>query len=226
MPRAPEYDVITNLDSQTAATSLPGLVLRWLVRLLLSWEVFVVASATCASGVILSDDFAKSRPRYLQSTASATPRRYFASTSAYFSSYCPDLQPIELFWAAGKNWARENNTDHSRTLEKTVAHLRAGWHTRNGKGAKCDRLVAKSIEKANERVAYGEFLSGAVEGGLVVSGEVDLEVGVDLIGRATRALCKRALERGALDEDEDDSALHGDDGASDDDDDDDDDGEF
>ena len=40
--------------------------------------------------------------------------------------YCPDLQPIELFWAAGKNWARENNTDHSRTLEKTVAHLRAG----------------------------------------------------------------------------------------------------
>ena len=138
--------------------------------------------------------------------------------------YCPDLQPIELFWAAGKNWARENNTDHSRTLEKTVAHLRAGWHTRNGKGAKCDRLVAKSIEKANERVAYDEFLSGTVEGGLVVSGEVDLEIGVDLIGRATRALCKRALERGALDEDEDDSALHGDDGASDDDDDDDDDG--
>ena len=69
-------------------------------------------------------------------------------------------------------------------------------------------------------------MSGAVEGGLVVSREVDLEVGVDLIGRATRALCKRALERGALDEDEDDSALHGDDGASDDDDDDDDGSEF
>ena len=89
VPRVPEYDVITNFDSKTAATSLPGLVLRWLVQLLLSWEVFVVASATCASGVILSDDFAKSRPRYLQSTASATPRRYFASTSAYFSSMDP-----------------------------------------------------------------------------------------------------------------------------------------
>ena len=86
VPRAPEYDVITNLDSQTAATSLQVLVLRWLPPQLPSWEVFVVASATCALGVIFSGDFAESRPRYLQSTASATPRRYFASTSAYFSS--------------------------------------------------------------------------------------------------------------------------------------------
>jgi hypothetical protein len=52
VPRAPEYDVITNLDSQTAATSLQVLVLRWLPPQLLSWEVFVVASATCALGVI------------------------------------------------------------------------------------------------------------------------------------------------------------------------------
>ena len=66
-----EYDAIMNLDSQPAryfvaisCTSVAG-------RLLFSWDFFVAASATCVLGVILPDDFAKSSPRYLQST----PRR-------------------------------------------------------------------------------------------------------------------------------------------------------
>ena len=41
--------LFTNLDSQPAATSLPGWVLRWLVRLLYSWEVFVVRVRVAAS---------------------------------------------------------------------------------------------------------------------------------------------------------------------------------
>ena len=41
--------------------------------------------------------------------------------------YCADLQPIELFWAAGLNYARQK---HERacgaSLEKVVANLREG----------------------------------------------------------------------------------------------------
>ena len=120
---------------------------------------------------------------------------------------------------------RERTTLITRARSRTRSRT-CGLDSTPAMGRVSSVIAAKSIKKANERAAYDEFLSGTVEGGLVVSGEVDLEVGVDLIGRATRALCKPALERGALDEDEDDSALHGDDGASDDDDDDDDDGGF
>ena len=80
---------------------MPVLVLRWLVRLLLSWEVFMVASATCASGGIFSGDFAKSRPRYLQSTASATPRRYFASPRPTFLRSVSGGKVIGLLLRAG-----------------------------------------------------------------------------------------------------------------------------
>lgn len=41
--------------------------------------------------------------------------------------YSPDLQPIELFWAAGKNHAQslvKNNT----TMKETIEYLCEGWY--------------------------------------------------------------------------------------------------
>lgn len=41
--------------------------------------------------------------------------------------YCAKLQPIELFWAAGKNYAAENCWN-GRTMKQTVQLLREGWY--------------------------------------------------------------------------------------------------
>ena len=41
--------------------------------------------------------------------------------------YCPDLQPIELFWAAGKNHAAEKSYTDIK-MKETVANLREGWY--------------------------------------------------------------------------------------------------
>lgn len=41
--------------------------------------------------------------------------------------YCPQLQPIELFWAAGKNFVSYCHYG-GRTMRDTVDHLRWGWY--------------------------------------------------------------------------------------------------
>ena len=41
--------------------------------------------------------------------------------------YCPHLQPIELFWAAGKNHAASMNFADT-TMYDTVKYLRDGWY--------------------------------------------------------------------------------------------------
>jgi hypothetical protein len=41
--------------------------------------------------------------------------------------HCPDLQPIELWWAAGKNYAAWMHFDGCK-MKDAVSHLRAGWH--------------------------------------------------------------------------------------------------
>jgi hypothetical protein len=41
--------------------------------------------------------------------------------------YCPELQPIELFWAAGKNHAALMYFS-KRTMKETVSHVREGWY--------------------------------------------------------------------------------------------------
>ena len=117
--------------------------------------------------------------------------------------YCPDLQPIELFWAAGKNHARAQHPGHTRDLDAVATDLRIGWYGDGGdkRAVKCDGLVRTAIAKANQRVAADEFLSGTVDGedGLTVSDECELEIGVDSIGRATRTMSRRAAQGGAED---------------------------
>jgi len=56
--------------------------------------------------------------------------------------YCPELQPIELFWAAGKNHAA-NMFFSKRTMKGTVNHLREGWHG-NGETYPVDHLYRKA----------------------------------------------------------------------------------
>ena len=41
--------------------------------------------------------------------------------------YCPDLQPIETFWAVGKNHVADKYYD-GRSMIETVADLREGWY--------------------------------------------------------------------------------------------------
>ena len=115
--------------------------------------------------------------------------------------YCPDLQPIELWWAAGKNYARWCHPGHTRDLKTVVRDLRYGWY---GDGDEMEPanfagMVATAIKKANERVAADEFLSGTVDGGLTASDECELVLGVDAIGRATRTMCRRAGQGGIED---------------------------
>ena len=106
--------------------------------------------------------------------------------------YCPDLQPIELFWAAGKNWARYLNTDHRRSIEKCIQDLRAGWYG-DGSGKKpadCDALVKHSLKKANKRVGTDDQLDGKIEDGLSARDGCELLLGVDEMGRATKLMMR------------------------------------
>ena len=74
--------------------------------------------------------------------------------------YCPDLQPIEMFWSAGKQYAA-NRFSVGRTMKETIKHLRQGWY---GTGEEyednsilkrgpvdCLKLVEHSIKKANTK---------------------------------------------------------------------------
>jgi len=54
-------------------------------------------------------------------------------------------------------------------------------------------MVRTSLKYANSRVVLDEFLTGAIESGLVMSGDCELELGTDTIRRVTRVMCRRAL---------------------------------
>ena len=91
--------------------------------------------------------------------------------------YCPDLQPIELFWAAGKNHAALHFSQ-GRTMKDTVKHLREGWYgTRDvlpteislfKKPCDCDKLYRHALKMAETKfVPICDGISGAI-GSLVV----------------------------------------------------------
>mmetsp|Transcript_21520 Transcript_21520/g.44287 ORF Transcript_21520/g.44287 Transcript_21520/m.44287 type:complete len:705 (+) Transcript_21520:260-2374(+) len=107
--------------------------------------------------------------------------------------YCPDVQPIELYWAAGKGNVSRNYY-HGRKVKATIEDLRDGWYGNkykdaNGawylrtpededpdlveeiKPADCGALVRHAIKCANDRVAKIPGLSGAVDGELLVDPE-------------------------------------------------------
>ena len=145
--------------------------------------------------------------------------------------YCADLQPIELFWAAGKNFARSRYSQGA-PLHEVVKNLREGWYGVPGAEGKnivnCNGMIETAIKKANERVALDEFLSGTVEGGITATEDCDILLGVDAIGRCTRMMCHRAFAA-TVDDEAPAEPARGDEargeGARDDDDDDDDENE-
>jgi transposase len=93
--------------------------------------------------------------------------------------YCPDLQPIKLFWAAGKNHAALYSF-LGRTMKETVSHLREGWygnewdlpigHSRRKYPVNCYKLFLTSLEyAATKSVPLCKGISGTI-GNLVVDG--------------------------------------------------------
>ena len=90
--------------------------------------------------------------------------------------YSPDLQPIELFWANGKNFVASNYFE-GRNLQQCLEYLRIGWYggeykqdhngeQRTREACSCLKLVQHCIERANVRVAADGGLGGTVDGGL------------------------------------------------------------
>jgi hypothetical protein len=101
--------------------------------------------------------------------------------------YSPDLQPIELFWAAGKNHAAEMNYS-GITMNEVVDNLHHGWYGNEHvtpendenadpdnnwmfikkKPVDCFKLFMTAIKKANEKfIPLCDGLSGTI-GDLVV----------------------------------------------------------
>ena len=74
--------------------------------------------------------------------------------------YTPDLQPIETFWAIGKNRVAANFYS-GRTMKTTVEQLREGWYGNEEiehksiftsvKPANCESIYKKTITVANKR---------------------------------------------------------------------------
>jgi hypothetical protein len=93
--------------------------------------------------------------------------------------YCPDLQPIELFWAAGKSHAALYYFP-GRTMKETMSHRREGWygnewdlpigHSRRKCPVNCYKLFLTSFEYAATKFEpLCEGISGTI-GNLVVDG--------------------------------------------------------
>jgi transposase len=110
--------------------------------------------------------------------------------------YCPELQPIEMFWAAGKNHAALMFYD-KRTMKEMVSHVREGW---NGNGetypvgdlyrkapVDCEKLYQESIKAAATKfIPLCEGISGTI-GALTIDptyqdDEVDIPIDALVLG--------------------------------------------
>lgn len=87
--------------------------------------------------------------------------------------YCPDFQPIELFWGDAKNYVASTWKGRTRTMQDAVNWLRRGWYggeavddQERRPPVNCRALVDHSIKKVNEAICRDEILSGSVQGGL------------------------------------------------------------
>jgi hypothetical protein len=127
--------------------------------------------------------------------------------------YCPDLQPIELFWAAGKNHAGFHH-ENDRKMKECIKHLREGWWG-NGYGedgkqpddpeykapVDCNKLFNTAIKHANNKfIPLCPGISGTI-GNLTVDPDYQDE-GVDFpIDAFVIDLTKDADEGDLIDDD-------------------------
>jgi hypothetical protein len=101
--------------------------------------------------------------------------------------HTPDLQPIELFWAAGKKHAASMAFSGNK-IKETINHLREGWysnhqlfnesnkdaiimsnyHIQSKQPVKCCKLYSKAIKMANKKfIPMCNGITGTI-GSLVV----------------------------------------------------------
>jgi hypothetical protein len=121
--------------------------------------------------------------------------------------YCPELQPIELFWGAGKNYAADHYWN-GRTMKETVQLVREGWHgnsslwgespdtadyfkddemdrlRRKCAGVDCAKLVATSIKYANDKfIKIAGGLDGTIDNLIIEEGYVcdTVDMPIDMV---------------------------------------------
>ncbi len=97
--------------------------------------------------------------------------------------YSPTLQPIEEFWAAGKNYAASQYTN-GRSMKQCVRQLQAGWYGDEGTGefknkertkpkeaVDCEDLVRRAMAEGSKKARLVGGLIGTVETGLQHDGD-------------------------------------------------------
>lgn len=82
----------------------------------------------------------------------------------YTAPYCPNTQPIELFWGHGKNDVA-HNFKARRSLLEVVTALRAAWYggSKTVRKADCGALVRHSLKYVDTLLEQDDVLKGAVD---------------------------------------------------------------
>jgi hypothetical protein len=107
--------------------------------------------------------------------------------------YCPELNPSELFWAAGKNHAALSYYS-GRTMKETVRHLREGWygnndtfpvgHSLHKAPVDCHKLFVESVKAAATKfVPLCDGISGTM-GALIIDPtyqEDEIDIPIDAL---------------------------------------------
>jgi len=85
--------------------------------------------------------------------------------------YCPDLQPIEIFWAHGKGHAAQQYRN-GNTMKQCIQALREGWYggiypegvtfQRSKEPSDIEGILRKVEEEANKRIKQLEGLHGTL----------------------------------------------------------------
>lgn len=137
--------------------------------------------------------------------------------------YSPKLQPIELFWAAGKNHVAHEYFE-GRTMRECVRQLRAGWYGDGGnkQACRCKELVLTANRHANELIQKLDGISGTLDALTVHAGcslatpveanTVDMIVNVNEQATMHEDGLPEEVERDAEAEDDANETLHDDDG--------------
>ena len=120
------------------------------------------------------------------------PGHYPGGYILWTPAYCFDLQPIETYWAQGKNEAADK-WEHGRTMKTCIEHLRRGWYGDGDmrpdavlgadvkKAVNCAGLIAKVHRTGyNKRIVAAEDLDGTIDRIIVGEAVAALDLTVDI----------------------------------------------
>eukprot|EP00968_Pinguiococcus_pyrenoidosus_P016408 scaffold1585_cov248-Pinguiococcus_pyrenoidosus.AAC.2 len=133
-------------------------------------------------------------PEQLQSKVTVALEE-LGGRALWLPPYAPFFNPIELFWASGKNYAAEHYED-GRTSEMVIEHVRDGWYG-NPSAEKSPPDVAGMVRRAewemNTRIALLEGLHGDIN-------DLHIDEGADIELLSGAPLPAWDLEEELLDE--------------------------